>query len=632
MANRLDYFFRQRLTEAELDLGFAELELADNNLAGDLGFTGVLANAAVSQHAPVPDLTVDISGPASILDQQGRRIFFSSLQNVSVAQDGNGVATAVTAAGQEKVVSIFVTFDRLLSDPRVDGNSLTVFFRRDESFKFVVVQGAEGAAGGAAPSPLRADAILLADVLRRFGQAQILNDDISTARRQDAFALTGAPRSLRRGRTTEAISDLLGYYNAHVAGSGDRHAGGAIDYNGGAPWADGATNPAGTVEAQLDKIIADLAAPGGAAKLGAAATAGAPNELVAGSVKSQLDAVLAAVNAHVTKPAGAHAASAVAYAGGGAWKDGSANPAATVEAQLDKLVADLAADAGAGRLGAAARSNWLDGATNPAGVSLLAALNKIITDLSAQAAGGDGAARIGAQAIGNLVAGSVRSQLTALDATSVRTNVANIFAAKQTVNGADGDTSAAMATASQPVVRKLLWEIGGGAGSYNYRLYAARASFELTVNARWDGAQWVKDTSAASTKLEMNNFELRINSDDAAVTPFADQWPSSIGIEVTGHGRQTFDAGGNWTSPGPTEAYAGWRGSSGPAGTSIGTGTTFRKMFPATPSSITIALLVSQNLLNPPVAIAAAASGTGVSAETQSPNNITMLFARVIAT
>jgi len=268
MSARKNWYFRQRVLEAELDAAFDDLENADHNLAGDLGFTGVLANAVVSQHAPVPDLTVDVSGPASILDQQGRRVFFSSLQNVGVAQDDNGVSTAVSAAGKEKVVSVFVRFDRLLSDPRVDGNSRTVFFRADESFKFVVVQGAEGAAGGAGPPPLRADAILLADVLRRFGQAQILNADISVARRQDAFALTGAPRSLRRGRTIEVVSDLLGFYNAHVAGSADRHSGGGIDYNGGLPWADGTTNPATTVEAQLDKILAELAAPGGAAKLG----------------------------------------------------------------------------------------------------------------------------------------------------------------------------------------------------------------------------------------------------------------------------------------------------------------------------------------------------------------------------
>src|SRR4051794_10821493 len=147
MANRLDYFFRQRLTEAELDLGFAALEQADHDLAADLGFVGVLANAVVSPHAPVPNLTVDVSGPGSALDQLGQRIFFSSLQNVNVAQDDNAVSTEVSAAGKEKIVSVFVKFDRALSDPRIDGNSLTVFFRRDESFKFSVAQGAEAAAG-----------------------------------------------------------------------------------------------------------------------------------------------------------------------------------------------------------------------------------------------------------------------------------------------------------------------------------------------------------------------------------------------------------------------------------------------------------------------------------------------------
>jgi hypothetical protein len=140
----------------------------------------------VSQHAPVADLTVDVSGPASILDQLGRRVFFSALQNVNVAQDDNGVSTAVSAAGKEKVVSVFVKFERLLSDPRIDGNSLTVFFRRDESFKCVVAQGGEAAAGSAVPPLLRSDAILLADVTRRFGQTQVLSNSISTARRQDA--------------------------------------------------------------------------------------------------------------------------------------------------------------------------------------------------------------------------------------------------------------------------------------------------------------------------------------------------------------------------------------------------------------------------------------------------------------
>src|SRR5690606_38829407 len=184
------------------------------------------------------------------------------------------------------------------SDPRVDGNSLTDFFRRDESFQFIVAQGAEAPAGTALPPPLRSDAILLADVTRTFGQTQILNANISTARRQDALVAGGSPRSLRRGRTLEALSDLLTFLNAHVSGTADRHPATAVDYAGGGNWANGTTNPATTVEGQLDKIIADLAATSGAPKVGAAATAGSPSSLVAGTVKSQLDALLGFINAH----------------------------------------------------------------------------------------------------------------------------------------------------------------------------------------------------------------------------------------------------------------------------------------------------------------------------------------------
>lgn len=117
MAHRRDYFFRQRVTEAELDDGFSELEKAGQNLAADLGFVGILANAIASQHAPVADLSVDVSGPGAVLDQLGQRIFFSALQNVNVAQDDGGVSTSVSAAGQEKIVSVFLKFDRALSDP-----------------------------------------------------------------------------------------------------------------------------------------------------------------------------------------------------------------------------------------------------------------------------------------------------------------------------------------------------------------------------------------------------------------------------------------------------------------------------------------------------------------------------------
>jgi hypothetical protein len=486
MSARKNFFFRQRVTAAELDSAFDDLEDADHNLAGDLGFTGVLANAVVSQHAPIADLTVDVSGPASILDQLGRRVFFFALQNVNVGQDDNGVSTAESAAGKEKVVSVFVRFDRLLSDPRIDGNSLTVFFRRDESFKFSVAQGAEAAAGEAIPPALRSDAILLADVTRRFGQAQVGADAISTARRQDAFVLPGAPRSLRRGRTSEALSDLLGFYNAHAIGTADRHAAAAIDYAGGAPWADGTTNPAATVEAQIDKIVADLATAGGAAKIGAAATAGTPGAFGAGSVKSQVDALLGLLNGHATASAAAHTASAIAYAGGGAWKDGTASPATTVEAQLDKLVGDLSPTPARRGLAPVPEPTGSMAAPTPRASRSSAPSTRSSRPLGAnrqcRRRRADRRARLR-----YVARGSVRTQLDALNASAVRTNAANVFSATQTVNGTADETNAALATTSAPTVRKLLWEISGAANAYKYRLYAELHALEITVNARWDG-------------------------------------------------------------------------------------------------------------------------------------------------
>jgi hypothetical protein len=413
MANRKDFYFRQRVTEAELDSAFDDLEQADRDLAADLGLAGVLANAVVSPHAPVPDLTVDVSGPGTMLDPAGQRIFFSALQNVDVSQDENAVTTAVTAAGNEKVVSVFAKFDRALSDPRVDGNSLTVFFERDESFELVAAQGAEAPAGFALPPPLRSDAVLLADITRSYGQTQILASAISAARRQDAFVAAGTPRSIRRGQVSDAIADLLGFYNAHVSGVADQHPSSGGDYGGGGAWADGTPNPPTTIEAQLDKIISDLGGTSGGLKVGAGATSGTPNSLNAGSVKTQIDALLGLIN-DLSQGPGSTSASTVIYAGGGAWADGTTNPSTSVEAQLDKIIADLAATSGAPKIGAAATSgspNSLTAGSVKSQINaLLSALNSHVTGAGAHAA-----SVISNTPAGNISSTTVQAALNELD-------------------------------------------------------------------------------------------------------------------------------------------------------------------------------------------------------------------------
>ncbi|KKN30618.1 hypothetical protein LCGC14_0832320 [marine sediment metagenome] len=218
MSDRLDYFFRQLLTEQELDSGFDKTEAAEQKLMTDQLLTGIFIGGEVAEHFPTPDLTVDIAGPLNAYDQLGRRIFFSPLQVLDMSVDELAVSTAVDTPGNEKILTIFVEFDRLLSDPRLDGNNLTVFFQRVESFKLNVVQSAEAAIGLAVPPAPRADQLILADVTIVNAQVAILDADIDASRRADVFKLTGAPNSITAGRVKQVLQDMLDILNGGIGG------------------------------------------------------------------------------------------------------------------------------------------------------------------------------------------------------------------------------------------------------------------------------------------------------------------------------------------------------------------------------------------------------------------------------
>ena len=53
MSSRLQYFHKQKLSEDELNLGFALLEQADRDLAADAGIFGILTGMQPSPHHPV---------------------------------------------------------------------------------------------------------------------------------------------------------------------------------------------------------------------------------------------------------------------------------------------------------------------------------------------------------------------------------------------------------------------------------------------------------------------------------------------------------------------------------------------------------------------------------------------------
>lgn len=320
--NRRDYYYKQKVTDDELDAGFDGAELADRNAVADVGTVGVLVNGAVSQHSPTPNLTVDVSGQAIAYDQTGQRIFIPSLQVIDCATDSAGSSTSVGTPGNIRWVSLFAKFKRAESDPREDGNGNPLNFVRDESFEIVRIQGAEGVAP-ARPS-LLSDGILLADVQRTNAQTQILNADIDTTRREDAIVVSGSPLAIRRGRVKDAISDVVGRYNLHVVGT-DKHAAADVNYAGGSTWLDATTNGATTVESQLDKIIDGLIDQGGTTS-------------------------------------GAHK---IGIGARTAWLGGRTNAATTVFAAVDKIITDLAAttasDDGSERIGAQASTGYSAG-------------------------------------------------------------------------------------------------------------------------------------------------------------------------------------------------------------------------------------------------------------------------------
>jgi hypothetical protein len=234
MANRRDFFFRQKVTEAELDAAMAELEAADRALASDLGLIGVAVGMAVSQQV-VPNLTVQVGGPGVIYDQTGQRIAIPSTQTVNCAVDEGAISTTVATPGNNRYLSIFAEFDRALSDPRVDGNSATVYFVRTESFQFNVVKSAE--AGSPVLPPLRSDQILIADIIITFGTTGITNGMIATTRREWMFK-TSSGTSIAVGTAEEAIQALATAVGAdvtalaaHLADTVDAHDASAISFS-----------------------------------------------------------------------------------------------------------------------------------------------------------------------------------------------------------------------------------------------------------------------------------------------------------------------------------------------------------------------------------------------------------------
>lgn len=640
MADRLDYYFRQRVTEAELDLGFELLEKADRNLAADIGVYGIVSGAEPTPHSPVADLTIDLTAPGRAYDHIGQRIFFGTGQRVDCSVDLSGIPTEVTVAGKERWLAVFIRFDRLLSDPRTDGNSQQVYFRRDETFEFVVRQGAEGNVGAAAKVPLQEDELLVCDVLRSHGQTQIQAGDIDTSRREAFIFATGDAVQIVSGLwsvlspATETVQSALDSADAvldgHFDGTANKHPAAHVTYT---PHGFVA---ASNVQAAIDEVVDDLssatAGTPGASKVGADAVAGTPNALPAGNVDGQLSQLLAWLNSHVGAAAGAHAASAISaavhnYIAG-----------TSVQAQLQEIVSTLLAQTagtpGSSRIGADAVTgtpNALTAGTVDAQLStLLGNVNSHITNATgAHAASAVSVADAGGIITATQVEAALQEVVGSLNAhvadTSDAHDASAISVADAGGNLNASDVEAALAevldafeddhyrgnetnagqhrTIHQPNMgtgKVLLWEaIGVGAAATHLRVYVDSTSVWFTLNASWNGSAWARDSTSwycGGFRFSREDFQLfHENSFAATFTDWTRTWTIPMGsttnsaFEITGTVREVGRVG--------IETHNTYNATRNMA---MGGGNTFRSRFPATPSSITFAQTSAANFTGTP--------------------------------
>jgi hypothetical protein len=324
VAGRFDFYFKQPVTESELDGAFDALEVAQRQLIADQSLYGIAAGGVLTQTSPA-SLVVAASGPCFAYDQQGQRLYFPGpTQAVNVATDSNNVSTAVSSAANEKWISIFVRFKRVNTDKRVDGNSIDVWFRRDESYEIVVVAGAEAVT--ATRPGLDPSMILLGDVRLTFGQLSVTNASIDITRRQDTYVLNGpvGGLSVRAGSAHDVVLAMLSALNNHIIGipGVPAHPATAISTVAGPAWLDAKTNPAADVQTQISKIVTDLNGVSnvddGASKVGVRAKTLANFAYGAGSVRAALEAAATAISANtgsITANAAALAASIGAASG-----------------------------------------------------------------------------------------------------------------------------------------------------------------------------------------------------------------------------------------------------------------------------------------------------------------------------
>jgi hypothetical protein len=216
--NLYDWYFKMLVSQGHLDQAFAWAQQADYDIVVDNDMVGINDGGTVVEQSPTPDLTVNVSA-LTAYGKTGERIAITDpVTVVDASQDEYGTSTSVPSSGDERIVSVFVRFKADLEEPKIDGNGLTVYSKIFETAELFVRMGDTATVGSATPPAIMTDALLLADITLVYNQTQILNSDISYARREDWVRETGTTiTSFAHGSAHDAIIDLFGHVDGLVS-------------------------------------------------------------------------------------------------------------------------------------------------------------------------------------------------------------------------------------------------------------------------------------------------------------------------------------------------------------------------------------------------------------------------------
>jgi hypothetical protein len=481
--DRVDFYTGQLVTQQDLDLPFDYVETALDLIMPSLGLKGVVTGGEVTEVSP-PNMKVTVQ-PVIAYNLDGQRLVAAVTDNqFDIDFDRDGADVDIQTPGYARWLSVIVTPGRSNTDLRQDINGNNVYFKRLEASAIQLVISAE--AGTPSRPTVPAESILLADIYYEFGQTVILDSDINYDRVERPFVIETSGANTVAGAwgyindALQALGDAInGYVSTGSAG---------VTHEVGGTWADG-TQPAATnVRDVVHEIVNTLGAKTlsneGARHIGAAEDTTGGITLAAQRLDERLVALRDADN--------------LIYDGSASGFGGATLAAGSVEAALDALwarfgVADAWKNIGCEAYGPYSAQSLKDvflalfsqgtpdgasgigmravtsspnslvaGTVREQIIALLGMINADETDLTnfvALLAGttvsNDGAKQIGAQASGALLAGTVRTQLDALDTavTGLGTTKANLAGAAFSGNVSLGASANVVFSPARSVTR-----------------------------------------------------------------------------------------------------------------------------------------------------------------------------------